>query len=111
MRSVKEKEPKNIQPYYRAWMNENPNEPRAWEQEWKNNLHFSSWIRSKHFEFKKNILGRNMNNYFQKNAPYSKSDQEHFLKWLFADPINDCSCKGKTKDLGFCIYCDTQIEN
>lgn len=75
--------PKNIQPYYKAWMKANPQEPRSWEKEWRNNLHFTNWIREQHREFKTTVLNINCNDLFEMAAPYSIEEQKKFNAWLF----------------------------
>ena len=109
MRSVKNKEPENIQPYYRAWMIDNPEQPRAWEKDWKNNIHFSSWIHDKHFEFKRDVLKRNMDDYFEKHLPYNEEQRKIFMSWLYNNVMkHKCTCGQSVKDHGFCTECDVQ---
>ena len=83
MRSI-ENTPKNIQPYYRAWMFANPEQPRAWEKDkWQSNWHFSTWIQKMHSKYKTEVLGINPNDYFEKDRPYSDEERANFEIWLF----------------------------
>lgn len=74
--------PPYIQPYYREWKRCNPHEPAAWEKGWKNNLHFMTWMKRMHQEFKKEILERNSEDTFDWNKPYNKEELKKFEEWL-----------------------------
>ena len=70
--------PKYIQDYYLAWMAANPNQPRAWQETWENNLPYITWIGDRHTEFKLKVLG-----WRDTYGPYSNLEREQFLRWLF----------------------------
>ena len=82
--------PKRIQPYYKAWMKASPNEPRTWEIEWKNNLHYSNWICQMQIKYRKEVLEKYMDYSFIVGLPYSINENDKFITWLFREVNIDC---------------------